>query len=779
MADVQLSRIGGEFLCPAQEAAFQAGRLPETRRHARLMFALSTVLNFAFLASDWRFYGEPHFWVAVPARLIVVFASIACFLLAARVSEFRVLQRIMLAWEAIATISIAFLVSSRSDIALFVVLLLPTLFMLVVPTSFRWTVIVAFGSSAILMAAYMLPPPIPATALGLILALSIQIIGLLLSVMRSNRLRRLEWAAAEAQRRANLDLAESKRLVEAMFGAVPVPVVVSTRTGRIASMNEAAIRFFRIPRQDGYAHLTTRDLVPSEGRRRIHAGITAHQKVRNIELPLQTADGHQRQVLLSAGRVDIAGEECVVSSLVDITDRKADEQAVQRAATHDALTGLPNRALFQTTLDTAIVSAAVGASSVGLILLDLDAFKEINDTLGHDAGDTLLIEIARRLSGTVGGKDLVARLGGDEFVIVVADGARHGPDGNRRILAVAQAVFDVLGAPVAVAGRNIQTRASLGLALYPQQAASSAELLTNADLALYAAKGAGRNRAALFEPALRTRIDARVRLNQEFRAALDEGRIVPFYQPKVSFATGRVVGFEALTRWNHAVKGILSPGAFESVFDDAEIGVLLGSNLAEQVVADIAGWLAVGIDPGRVFINLSTAQFADKALAEKLLAVLEQYGVPPERLGVEVTETVLLNGQAERICEVLNALQAAGIRVALDDFGTGYASLTHLKRFPVDEIKIDRSFVSDLTRDANDAAIVTALLRLGRSLGLDVTAEGVETSEQAMFLDLGGCTCAQGYLYSRPMAGRDVPPYLERPEPALPPLLAALPEAAE
>lgn len=765
MRNATLSRIGGEFLCPTREAAFQAACLPDTMRHVRLILALSAILNFIALASDWRFYGDPHFFVAIPARLAVIAASLVALWLAPRMRDFRRLQRVLIAWEIATTIGVALLVSSRTDIALLVVAVLPALFLLVVPTTFRWAVSIGVGSFLVLLASFLGMPPTRETVLGLLIVGAIEIIGLVLVVMRSNRMRRVEWSAVEAHKRMNLELEEGKRLFEAMFKAVPIPIVVShASTGVIASMNDAALRFFGTgPTGACYAGSTS-DLTPTSARRRIQDELDRTGVVRDLEVPIITVEGRTNDVLLSAGLVQLGGEPCVVSSLYDITNRKLAEQAVRRAATHDVLTGLPNRALFQTTLDEAIVIAAVGGSSVGLILIDLDEFKDVNDTLGHDAGDALLNEIARRLSGLVGPSDLVARLGGDEFVIVVANGAHKPRLGRMRIHEMAQAVFDALGAPVAIAGRSLTPRASLGLALYPEHADTAADLLTNADLALYAAKGAGRNQASLFQASMRARIEERVKLHRDFRAALQNGQIVPFYQPKVSFETGQVVGFEALTRWCHPTRGVLAPAAFVSVFDDAELGMLLGTSLARQVATDVAGWIAAGLDPGRVFVNLATAQFADRDLAATICGILDKAGLPTAHFGVEVTETVLLHGQGERISATLGALNAAGIRVALDDFGTGYASLTHLKRFPVNEIKIDRSFVSDLTSDVNDAAIVTALLRLGRNLGLDVTAEGVETAEQATFLRLGGCSYAQGYLYAKPMAASRVPHFLTTQE---------------
>ncbi|MGU3538654.1 putative bifunctional diguanylate cyclase/phosphodiesterase [Methylobacterium sp. A54F] len=755
MQCVSLSRVGGEFLCSDREAAFQADRLPETLRHAGLLFGLSAVLNFLFLASDWRFHGTDHFWVAVPARLILVAASIACLASVRRMRTFLALQRLMLGWEAVATVCVGLLVSSRSDIALFVVLLLPAIFLLVVPTSFRWTVCVGLASTIALMACYMLPPPVPDTALGLVLAVFIEAVALLLVVVRSNRLRRFEWAAVQAERRANAELEESQRLFETLFKAVPIPVVVSTvAEGRFTGMNDAAYRFFGIAGPAQLSALTTRDLMAGANRRILHDVLHRDARVHDHETSLMTADGGRRDVLLSLEPVEIGGNACVISTLVDITARKATEEAVREAANHDVLTGLPNRGLFQATLDAAIERAAEEGGQVGLILLDLDDFKEVNDTLGHDAGDALLKEVGRRLSGLVGPGDLVARLGGDEFVVVTGDDE----DG---LAARAAAVLAVLEPSIGIGGRSVTPRASLGLAGYPTHAQSAADLLTNADLALYAAKGAGRNQARPFEPALRASIEERVTIAREMRTALAEGQVVPYYQPKVCLASGAVIGFEALARWRHPTRGVLAPSAFASVFDDPEIGAAVGTCLAAQVARDVAGWLDRGLEPGRVFINLSTAQFADPGGGAGILATLGSTGVAHDRFGVEVTETVLLGDQAERVAAMLQQLHGAGIRVALDDFGTGYASLTHLKQFPVDEIKIDRSFVSDLTRDMNDAAIVTAVLQLGRSLGLTVVAEGVETAEQAAFLKAGGCAQAQGYLYARPTAPDAVPALLE------------------
>jgi diguanylate cyclase (GGDEF)-like protein len=766
MPTQRLKPFGGEFASAAREAAFQAERLPETIRHTRLTFRIGIVLNLAFLMSDSRFAGTERFSEIVAARLSIVFLSLVCVLALRWVASFSRLQRVVVIWQFFTALAVGYLCTSRSDIALFVALMLPAVYMLVLPTSFAWTVRSGGFSAAVLLGAYLLPPPLPPTALGMVLASGIANIATLLFVIRSNRLRRLEWTATQAERRANFELAESRELFETMYRGVPVPIVVSrVPDGRIISTNDAGTCFFRVQPGDSLANYGIGDFATKTDRIEMQRLLKAKGAVRDYEAIIVVLSGETRDVLLSIEPVQVEGAACLISSLVDITDRKAAEEQIRIAAHHDVLTGLPNRALFHQTLDANLIQARHHGTEIGLILLDLDDFKEINDTLGHDSGDAMLKEIARRLLSAVDPGDLVARLGGDEFVIISKGGGVGQPVADG-LPALAQRILDVLPQPMSIGGRVVISRASLGLALYPAHANNAADLFTNADLALYAAKASGRNCATAFVPALRANIEERVTVAREMRAALEEGRgPVPYYQPKIHLDTGAVIGFEALARWRHPTRGLLMPGAFATVFDDSEIGIAVGDSLRRQIFADVVGWIAEGLDPGRVFLNLSSAQFAQGDLAESLLHDIAVAGVPHDRIGVEVTETVLLGGHGDRVSAVLDTLHAAGIRVALDDFGTGYASLTHLKQFPVDEIKIDRSFIRDLERDANDAAIVTAVLQLGRSLRLDVTAEGVETPEQARFLMNEGCTHVQGYLYAKPIPADQVGWFLrDRPD---------------
>jgi diguanylate cyclase (GGDEF)-like protein/PAS domain S-box-containing protein len=757
MPSDDLRLIGGEFAAPEKEALFQAERLPETIRHVRLILIFSVIMNSLFLFSDARFYGGPHFLPAISARLLVVGASCAAVWAVRTTGSFPALQRVMVVWQAISAVGVAYLCSTRSDIALFVLLMLPALYMLAVPTSFRWTVLSCVFCTGVLLCGYLLPSPVPDTALGIVMATVMSNAPILLFVMRWNRLRRLEWTAVRAAGRANGELAESRRLYETMFRAVPVPIVVSRQAdGQFVSINDAGMDFFGIPDGASIAQYTTRDIVPLDQRRRLQGILEAHGSARDQEIVITIRGGVRRDILLSIEAVQADGVPCVVSSLVDITSRKAMEERIRVAANHDVLTGLANRALFQTSLDGALAQAQEEGSTVGLILIDLDAFKEVNDTLGHDAGDTLLKAVAHRLTDVTEPDDLVARLGGDEFVVIARSGSLQHPEG-RDLTALSERILTALRPPIDIRGRIVAPRASLGIAVYPAHADNAPDLFTNADLALYAAKGAGRNRATTFEPGLRAVIEDRVTVTREMRSTLDAGGLIPFYQPKILLATGRIIGFEALARWQHPTRGLLTPTDFATVFDDPDIGIAVGQNLRRQIFADVADWIGSGHDPGRVFFNLSSAQFAQGDLADVLLAEITAVGLSCDRFGIEVTETVLLAGNGNRVGPILETLHAAGLRIALDDFGTGYASLTHLKQFPVDEIKIDRSFVRDLERDPDDAAIVAAVLQLGRSLALDVTAEGIENNAQAHFLLAKGCSYAQGYLYGRPMPGDQVP----------------------
>ncbi|BCJ90997.1 hypothetical protein IZ6_17320 [Terrihabitans soli] len=431
--------------------------------------------------------------------------------------------------------------------------------------------------------------------------------------------------------------------------------------------------------------------------------------------------------------------------------REKAERDLIHAANHDSLTGLSNRAAFQERLDAAVANSDL---PLCVLLLDLDEFKAINDTLGHDAGDSLLCAAAVRLTRIVPNRGFVARLGGDEFAIVVPDALEVGRITARSILAS-------LRQPFPYQGQTVMTAASIGIAVFPEHGRNASDLLKNADIAMYAAKEGGRGRYAVFEPAMRTEILQRIELHEDVKAGIEEDLFVPFYQPQISLRSGEISGFEALARWRHPVKGLLGPAAFGSAFENHDLAIAMGRKLFRHIMSDVKDWVASGLAFTRVAINAAAAELDHPDYASWVLNELMTSQIPPHYIEIEVTEGVLFGKTFDRVQENLLRLHGAGVRISLDDFGTGYASLTHLKRFPISALKIDRSFVHSLDSNGIDGSIVTAVADLARALKVEVIAEGVEQEYQAEFLKKAGCTHAQGYFFAKPMASSRVPHFIE------------------
>ena len=345
--------------------------------------------------------------------------------------------------------------------------------------------------------------------------------------------------------------------------------------------------------------------------------------------------------------------------------------------------------------------------------------------------------------------DFVARLGGDEFAILLS------PSSEPHL--VTQSILAALRQPCSIDGRMLEGRASIGMARYPNDGQTAVELMKYADMALYRAKQQGRNGYAAYSKDLQLQTEARVQLVSEITEGLKARQFVPYYQPIVSLQTGQVAGFEALARWQHPTKGLLSPHAFQIAFEDAELSRQLTTAMSQQVIADAKAWLLRGLPIGRLAVNFSAADFADKDFAGRILKTILNSGLPFEHFKIEVTEGVFLGAGTDHIEASLRELSSSGIEIALDDFGTGYASLTHLKRFPVDQIKIDRSFVSSLEHDRDNAKIVRAVTQLAQGLDMSVVAEGIETVTQLRMLQAKGCEFGQGYLFAKPLAASRVP----------------------
>jgi len=471
---------------------------------------------------------------------------------------------------------------------------------------------------------------------------------------------------------------------------------------------------------------------------------------------LRTRQGQERWVLERGRAVyDSFGAPVSLEGFVgDISEQKQAEQRASWIATHDSLTLLPNRLLLQERLEQLIRGG--GGRGFALILIDVDEFKRVNDSLGHDAGDALLCTFATRLGRAIGAHNMVARLGGDEFACIVQDVA--GEEGAR---AACEAIVAQLTEPCQYDDHLIDCRASLGVSLFPAHGGSRTELLKHADLALYAAKNAGKGVYKIFESPMRAEMQKHVSMLSLGRDALRRRDIVPYYQPKLDLRTGALVGFEALLRWRHPQLGLQLPDAISACFEDPLLGARLSEEMARQVIEDMRRWRAEGVNFGHVALNAATADFRRGDYSDRLLERLAAAGIPPALLQVEVTESVFLGRGAGTVERALNTLSDAGVKIALDDFGTGYASLSHLKQFPVDLLKIDRSFIHDLERDENAAVIVRAVINMARSLGLTSVAEGVETHEQAARLLIDGCDQAQGFLYSRGISGETVAGFVE------------------
>ena len=432
----------------------------------------------------------------------------------------------------------------------------------------------------------------------------------------------------------------------------------------------------------------------------------------------------------------------------DISHQKIAEEQARWSAKHDSLTQLPNRVVLQHELD---LLTAERASDFAVLILDVDEFKKVNDTLGHDAGDALLCALAKRLRSAARPDDLVARLGGDEFAIVLK-GVRR----EAEVLAVADKIFASLREPCVYQGKIIDCHTSIGASLYPRDGDTKAELLKNADVALYAAKSSGRRNLKVFNTSMRSDVEQRHKMISTARRALREDTIIPYYQPKVELVSGKLAGFEALLRWRHPDKGIQTPETIRAAFDDLALAAEISDRMIDRVILDVSDWLSRGLDFDHVAFNAGAAELRAGDFAEKLLERMERAEIPARCLQMEITETVFLGRGAEYVERTLKTLSESGILIALDDFGTGYASLSHLKEFPVDFLKIDRSFVRHLQTNLEDSAIVDAVVGLGKSLKIDVIAEGIETRAQHDTLVALGCRYGQGFLYARPMAAARV-----------------------
>jgi diguanylate cyclase (GGDEF)-like protein/PAS domain S-box-containing protein len=441
----------------------------------------------------------------------------------------------------------------------------------------------------------------------------------------------------------------------------------------------------------------------------------------------------------------ISAAQSIGSQIGQYMVRKQAEEALQFVAKHDALTKLSNRIMFQDRLELAVARAKRNGSRLAVMFIDMDRFKVINDTLGHEAGDTLLREVAKRLTGTLRTSDTVARLGGDEFVVLLEEVSKPVYVGG-----VAQKLIDSLGASFLISGQEYHITASIGISTYPDDSDDIQTLLKNADIAMYRAKEQGRNAFQFYSAQMNVHSIERLALESSLRRALERNELVLHYQPRIEIRGGRITGVEALARWQHPEMGLVPPGKFIPLAEETGLIVPIGEWALAAACAQHRAWERDGLGHLRVAVNLSPRQFQQGDLLKSVARVLAQTGCNPKSLEFEITEGVVMRNP-ESAVTLLQQLKDMGIHISIDDFGTGYSSLAYLKRFPIDSLKIDRSFVMDVPEDSDDVAINVAVIAMAHSLGLKVVAEGVETQEQLDFLRKEGCDEMQGYFFSKPL----------------------------
>ncbi|GBG01388.1 hypothetical protein AZSI13_07150 [Azospira sp. I13] len=439
-----------------------------------------------------------------------------------------------------------------------------------------------------------------------------------------------------------------------------------------------------------------------------------------------------------------------IAAFSDITERKQAEARVRHLAEYDALTNLPNRVLLQDRTSQAIAAAKRSGGHLAVLFIDLDRFKNINDSLGHSVGDEVLCRVSERLTLAVRATDTVSRLGGDEFVILLPD-----LETPAQAATVAEKLLATLAQPILAGGHELAVTPSIGISLFPEDGEDGATLLQNADAAMYCAKEQGRNNFQYFTREMNARVSQRLQIENDLRQALQRQELLLHYQPQYDLADGALVGCEALLRWQHPERGMVGPDRFIPVAEETGLILPIGHWVLREACRQAKAWQERGLPPIPVAVNISAVQFRQANLVELVEGALAESGLAPRWLELELTESMLME-DGERHSATLSRLKAMGVGLALDDFGTGYSSLAYLKRFSLDKLKIDRSFIRDLPEDAEDAAITTAIIDIARHLGLATVAEGVETEAQRSFLNTRGCSQMQGFLMARPMAAEQL-----------------------
>jgi diguanylate cyclase (GGDEF)-like protein/PAS domain S-box-containing protein len=483
----------------------------------------------------------------------------------------------------------------------------------------------------------------------------------------------------------------------------------------------------------------------------LRARLERREPFRDFEYAYFSKDGSRRFVSVSGEPLlDEQGRFVGYRGVSrDVTPRKQAEERIQYLATHDSLTGLPNRVMFGELLNHVLALSRRNQRKFAVLFIDLDRFKFINDSLGHEAGDALLREVAKRLKESLRASDIVARLGGDEFVMLLQDLSHSEQAGI-----IARKLLSAVIKPIELNGQECRVTASIGISVFPDDAPDEASLMTHADLAMYHAKEEGKNNFQFYDGRLETLSLERLTMETRLRRAIERNELSLHYQAKLDLATNAISGVEALLRWNSAELGSVSPAKFIPVAEETGLILAIGKWVLRTACSQNVQWQRAGLPPVRVSVNLSPRQLNDPELVAAVRDVLADTGLAPHLLELEVTESSVMHN-VERALEVLCALKDMGVQLAIDDFGTGYSSLAQLKRFPIDTLKVDRSFIRELPADSEDRAIAEAIIAMGKTLSLTVVAEGVETREQQDFLRERACDQMQGFFFSKPVAAAD------------------------
>jgi diguanylate cyclase (GGDEF)-like protein/PAS domain S-box-containing protein len=550
-------------------------------------------------------------------------------------------------------------------------------------------------------------------------------------------------------RQLNAHLEESEVRYRTLVELIPDAIWIHSG-GKIVFANLAARNLFGAAAPCELLGTDALDRVPPQYRLQMlegtHVDMEAAQGKPRCALQIARLDGKLVEVEFFGCAIRFNDADSIMNVAHDITERREHEKAMEHQATHDLLTGLPNRALFHDRLRHAIRRAGRHGERVAVMFVDLDKFKGVNDTLGHSVGDELLRIVAAQLRLCVRECDTVARFGGDEFVLLLDNPVAATLPGT-----IAERIAARLAVPVLLGGREHVITGSIGISVYPDDSAEPDELLRQADIAMYRAKDNGRDGYQFFTRRMQEQLDARVALEQGMHRALQRDEFVLHFQPQVDLASGRMVGAEALLRWQSPELGLVPPMQFIPVAEESGLIVSIGQWVLDKACATLRRWQDDGVPLVPVAVNVAASQFADQELDQMVRRTLDKYGIDARYLHLELTEGLSMDDPEASIA-LMRRLADAGVALAIDDFGTGYSNLSYLKRFPVAKLKIDQSFTRGLGRNVEDGAIVTAVIRLAHSLGLRSVAEGVETAEQLRLLVAQGCDEMQGYYFSRPVA---------------------------